>query len=118
MRLTGAELLEHCLAKPGAWQDEPWEGSLVAKVSDKIFAFLGGGDSVGIKCGSNRQEADELIASYPEDVSVMAYIGRSGWNTVRLAAKVPDDEILELLDASYQVVVAKLPKSRRPPSCP
>ena len=20
------DLLEHCLAKPGAWQDEPWEG--------------------------------------------------------------------------------------------
>ena len=118
MRLTGAELLEHCLGKPGAWQDEPWEGSLVAKVSDKIFAFLGGGDSVGIKCGSNRQEADELIASYPDDASVMAYIGRSGWNTVLLAGKVPDDEILELVDASYQLVVAKLPKSRRPPSCP
>jgi predicted DNA-binding protein (MmcQ/YjbR family) len=116
VRLTGAELLEHCLGKPGAWQDEPWEGSLVAKVSDKIFAFLGGGDSVGIKCGSNRQEADELIASYPDDASVMAYIGRSGWNTVLLAGKVPDDEILELVDASYQTVVAKLPKSRRPPS--
>jgi predicted DNA-binding protein (MmcQ/YjbR family) len=75
MRLTGAELLEHCLGRPGAWQDEPWDGNVVAKVSDKIFAFLGGGgESVGIKCGSNRQEADELIASYPDDVSVMAYI--------------------------------------------
>jgi predicted DNA-binding protein (MmcQ/YjbR family) len=46
----------------------------------------------------------------------MAYIGRSGWNTVLLAGKVPDDEILELVDASYQMVLAKLPKSRRPPS--
>jgi predicted DNA-binding protein (MmcQ/YjbR family) len=116
MRLESRELLEHCLAKPGAWQDEPWEGDVVAKVSDKIFAFLGGGQSVGIKCGNNRDEADELIASYPDDVSVMAYIGRSGWNTVRLAGKVPDDEILELVDASYQTVVAKLPKSRRPPT--
>jgi predicted DNA-binding protein (MmcQ/YjbR family) len=116
MRLESRELLEHCLAKPGAWQDEPWEGDVVAKVSDKIFAFLGGGQSVGIKCGNNRDEADELIASYPDDVSVMAYIGRSGWNTVRLGGKVPDDEILELVDASYQTVVAKLPKSRRPPS--
>jgi predicted DNA-binding protein (MmcQ/YjbR family) len=116
MRLESRELLEHCLAKPGAWQDEPWEGDVVAKVSDKIFAFLGGGQSVGIKCGNNRDEADELIASYPDDVSVMAYIGRSGWNTVRLGGKVPDDEILELVDASYRTVVAKLPKSRRPPS--
>ena len=114
MRLTGAELLEHCLAKPGAWQDEPWEGDVVAKVSDKIFAFLGSGDSVGIKCGRTREEADELVETYPGDVWTMAYIGRSGWNTVRLDASVPDDEILELVDASYDLVVAKLPRSRRP----
>jgi predicted DNA-binding protein (MmcQ/YjbR family) len=24
-------LLAYCLAKPGAWQDEPWEGDVVAK---------------------------------------------------------------------------------------
>jgi predicted DNA-binding protein (MmcQ/YjbR family) len=114
MRLTGKELLEHCLAKPGAWQDEPWEGDVVAKVSEKIFAFLGDG-SVGIKCGANRDEADELVDAYPDDVSKMAYIGRSGWNTVRLGGAVPDDEILELVDASYTTVVGKLPKSRRPP---
>ena len=41
----------------------------------------------------------------------MAYIGRSGWNTVRLGGSVPDDEILELIDASYETIVAKLPKS-------
>ena len=36
--------LDYCLAKPGAWQDEPWEGDVVAKVGDKIFAFLGSAD--------------------------------------------------------------------------
>ncbi|GAA3543988.1 MmcQ/YjbR family DNA-binding protein [Kribbella ginsengisoli] len=115
MRLTGADLLEHCLAKPGAWQDEPWEGDVVAKVGDKIFAFLGSGSAVGVKCGNNREEADELVDTYPEDVSKSAYIGRSGWNTVRLAGSVPDDEILELIDASYETIVGKLPKSKRPP---
>lgn len=112
-RLTGADVLEHCLAKPGAWQDEPWEGDVVAKVGDKIFAFLGG-DGVGIKCGANREEADELVDTYPGDVEKMAYIGRSGWNTVRLGGAVPDDEILELIDTSYETIVAKLPKSKRP----
>ncbi len=111
--MTYDELLAHCLAKPGAWPDEPWEGDVVAKVGDKIFAFLGA-ESVGLKCGRNREEADELIAAYPDDVTVMAYIGRSGWNTVRFGGKVPDDEILELVDASYETIVAKLPKSRRP----
>jgi predicted DNA-binding protein (MmcQ/YjbR family) len=109
MRLTGAELLDHCL-------DEPWEGDVVAKVGDKIFAFLGAGGSVGIKCGNNREEADELVETYPDDVAKMAYIGRSGWNSVNLGGAVPDDEILELVDTSYQTIVAKLPKSRRPPS--
>jgi predicted DNA-binding protein (MmcQ/YjbR family) len=114
--MSGDELLEYCLGKPGAWQDEPWEGDVVAKVGDKIFAFLGSGDSsgVGLKCGANREEADELVDTYPDDVSKMAYIGRSGWNTVRLGGAVPDDEILELIDTSYETIVAKLPKSKRP----
>jgi predicted DNA-binding protein (MmcQ/YjbR family) len=113
MTLEG--LINYCLDKPGAWQDEPWEGDVVAKVADKIFAFFGnGGDAVGLKCGRNRDEADELIARYPADVTVIAYIGRSGWNTVRLNGGVPDDELLELVDASYDAVVAKLPKSKRP----
>ena len=39
--VSQTEWLGYCLAKPGAWQDEPWEGDVVAKVGDKIFAFLG-----------------------------------------------------------------------------
>ncbi|MFI5734677.1 MmcQ/YjbR family DNA-binding protein [Kribbella sp. NPDC051587] len=112
-RLERDDVLAHCLAKAGAWQDEPWEGDLVAKVAEKIFAFTGT-DTVGLKCGANREEADELVAAYPDDVWTMPYIGRSGWNTVRLGAAVPDDEILELIDTSYETVVAKLPRSRRP----
>jgi predicted DNA-binding protein (MmcQ/YjbR family) len=113
-RLSGEEVLAYCLAKPGAWPDEPWDGDTVAKVADKIFAFLGGGAAVGIKCGANREEADELVDTYPDDVSKMPYIGRSGWNTVQLGGAVPDDEILELIDVSYATVVAKLPRRLRP----
>ena len=80
--MTPEQLKAHCLAKPGAWADQPWEGDFVAKVGDKIFAFMGT-DGVGIKCGANRAEADE--------------------------------ELLEAVDASYDTIVAKLPKSRRPP---
>ncbi|MFQ6327410.1 MmcQ/YjbR family DNA-binding protein [Nocardia sp. CWNU-33] len=107
------KLLEYCLAKPGAWQDEPWEGDIVAKVGDKIFAFLGSA-SVGLKCGRNREEADELIRVYPQDVAASAYIGRYGWNSVELGGAVPDDELTELVDQSYDAVVSKLPKSKRP----
>jgi predicted DNA-binding protein (MmcQ/YjbR family) len=111
--LRAEEVRRYCLAKPGAWRDQPWEGDVVAKVHDKIFAFLGG-DSVGVKCGAGREEADEWLLRYPEDASVMAYIGRSGWNTLKIGSGIPDDEIREAIDTSYELVVSKLPKKYRP----
>jgi predicted DNA-binding protein (MmcQ/YjbR family) len=112
--MTGDELLAYCLAKPGAWRDQPWDGDVVAKVGSKIFAFLGSGASVGVKCAASREEADEWLHRYPDDVAVMPYIGRSGWNTLRTGGAIPDEELLEAVDASYEMVVAKLPKKDRP----
>jgi predicted DNA-binding protein (MmcQ/YjbR family) len=111
--VTYADLKRYCLAKPGAWEDQPWEGDIVAKVGSKIFAFLGT-ESVGVKCAANREAADEWLARYPEDARVMAYIGRSGWNTLTVGAAIPDDEIYEAIDTSYDLVVSKLPKRERP----
>jgi predicted DNA-binding protein (MmcQ/YjbR family) len=116
--VTWDEVLAYCLAKPGAWQDEPWEGDVVAKVGPKIFAFLGGetATGIGLKCGPTRDVADEWLHRYPEDAKAMAYIGRSGWNSLRLGGTIPDDEITEAIDASYDTIVAKLPKKDRPPT--
>jgi len=111
-----AELLAYCLAKPGAWQDEPWDGDVVVKVGSKIFAFLGDGSgrAVGVKCGANRTVADEWLVRYPDEASVLPYIGRSGWNSLRFGGAIPDDEVFEAVDASYEAVVLKLPKKDRP----
>lgn len=112
--MTPEQVAAHALAKPGAWADQPWEGDHVAKVGDKIFAFLGR-TGVGVKLGS-RAEADEWIAEFPEGASVMAYIGRHGWNTLALGGAIPDDALLEAVDTSYELVVGKLPRAQRPPS--
>jgi predicted DNA-binding protein (MmcQ/YjbR family) len=116
--VTFDELLSYCLAKPGAWQDEPWEGDVVVKVGSKIFAFLGveSGGSVGLKCGATREIADEWLTRYPDDATVMAYIGRSGWNDLKLGGEIPDEELSEAVDVSYDMVVSKLPKKDRPPA--
>jgi predicted DNA-binding protein (MmcQ/YjbR family) len=108
------ELLAYCLAKPGAWPDEPWEGDVVAKVGPKIFAFLGSGTCIGLKCGPSRDVADEWLQRYPDDAAVMPYIGRSGWNTLNVNGAIPADELREAIDASYDAVVSKLPKKDRP----
>jgi predicted DNA-binding protein (MmcQ/YjbR family) len=123
--MTRDELMARCLEKPGAWADEPWEGDVVAKVGSKIFAFLGAGApsgegpagepaTIGLKCGTTRDAADEWLLRYPDDASVTPYIGRFGWNSLRIGGVIPDGELLEALDASYQAVLSKLPRKDRP----
>ncbi|MBK6887702.1 MAG: MmcQ/YjbR family DNA-binding protein [Tetrasphaera sp.] len=112
--ISAEEVAAYALAKPGAYADEPWEGDRVAKVAEKIFVFGLGGSGVGVKCGANRADADEWLHQYPDDAAVMPYIGRNGWNTLTIGGAIPDAEILEAIDASYDLVVSKLPKSKRP----
>ncbi|SDU87386.1 Predicted DNA-binding protein, MmcQ/YjbR family [Microlunatus sagamiharensis] len=114
--------LEHCLALPGAWRDEPWDGQVVAKVGPKIFAFLSGLQpavlgaprAIGLKCG-DREAADLWLERYPGSVTVLPYIGRWGWNAFTLDGSVPDDDVAELVERSYEIVVASLPRRLRPP---
>ena len=112
------EIHAYCAAKWGAWQDEPWEGDLVFKVGPgergKIFVFFGAA-AIGVKSAKTRDEADDWLARYPDDARASAYIGRSGWNTLNIAGGIPDDELLEAIDHSYELVVAGLPKKFRPP---
>jgi predicted DNA-binding protein (MmcQ/YjbR family) len=110
-------LQAHCLAKPGAWPDNPWDHEHpVIKVGPaergKIFAFLGS-DAVGVKAGATREVADEWLHRYPESASVMRYLGRSGWNSLAFEG-IPDDELLEAVDESYRLVVSKLRTGDRP----
>src|SRR5215472_10814970 len=114
--MTWDELLAYCLSKPGAWQDEPWDGDIVAKVGTKIFAFLGavGGSTVGLKCADIREAADEWLARYPDDATAMAYIGRSGWNTLKIDGAIPAEELVEAVDLSYEAIVGKLATKDRP----
>ena len=86
----------------------------MAKVGAKIFAFLGRRPPVGVKCGPNREVADEWLARYPDDASVMPYIGRSGWNTLRIGGAIPDDEVLRGGGRVLRDRGGKLPKKDRP----
>ena len=108
----------YAAAKPGAWEDEPWEGDVVFKVGPgergKIFVFLGDGSRIGVKAAATRDEADEWLARYPDDARASPYIGRSGWNQLKTDGGIPDDELREAIDRSYELVVAGLPKKLRP----
>ena len=44
----------------------------------------------------------------------MAYIGRSGWNTLRTDGDIPFQELVEAIDDSYDMVVSRMPRRDRP----
>ncbi|WP_344095441.1 MmcQ/YjbR family DNA-binding protein [Microbacterium deminutum] len=115
--MTPEALHAYCSAKPGAWEDEPWEGDVVFKVGPreraKIFVFYGNGRSIGVKAAKSRDEADEWLLRYPDDARVSPYIGRSGWNVLNAGGGIPDDELREAIDTSYELVLATLPKKLR-----
>jgi predicted DNA-binding protein (MmcQ/YjbR family) len=115
--VTLDDVIGYCLAKPGAEETYPFgDQVLVAKVGGKAFAFLGQEPpgSVAVKCGATKEEAAWLRERHPGAVSVMDYLGRYGWNRVQLGAGVPGAEIEDLVDASYDSVVARLPRAKRP----
>lgn len=115
--MTPDQFADFCFSLPGAWPDSPWEGHSVAKVGPgergKIFAFLGA-SAVGLKLGASRDEADEWLLRYPEEASVMAYIGRHGWTDLAYGKAIPDDEIIDAIRESYDRIVAGIPGKFRP----
>lgn len=114
-----AEMKAYCLAKPGAWPDNPWDGEHpVIKVADgkgggRIFVFLSA-DAIGLKGGPSREAADEWLDRFPGDATVMAYIGRSGWNNLSFTGDIPDEDLFDAIDESYRLVVSKIAKKHRP----
>ena len=69
---------------------------------------------MGVKSGRSREEADEWLQRFPGDATVMAYIGRSGWNDLAFTGAIPDEDLVDAVDESYRLVVAGLPKKLRP----
>lgn len=120
--MTPDEVHDYCAAKPGAWLDEPWENDLVFKVGPaergKVFVFFGNGSAIGVKAARTRDEADEWVIRYLDDARPAAYIARSGWNTLDTGGGIPDDELREAIDRSYELVVAGLPKRLQPGADP
>ena len=107
--------LRYALGKPGAWPDSPWgDDHDLAKVGSKIFLFPGrveGRCTIIVK--HPEAAVAELKQRYPERAGPAPYLDKRLWVRVEIEG-VPDDEVRELIDDSYDQVVAKLPKAQRP----
>ena len=99
-----------CLEKPGATEETPFgPDTLVFKVAGKMFALtdLNDFESVNLKCDPER--AMELREEH-EGILPGYHMNKRHWNTVLTNGSVKDALVRELLDHSYGLVVAALPK--------
>lgn len=108
------DLIEYCMTKRGAEETTPFGPDvLVYKVAGKIFALAVLDDvpaRVNLKCDPDR--ALELRDLY--DAVIPGYhMNKKHWNTVILDGSLGKKREQELVDHSYNLVVASLPKTQR-----
>jgi len=120
--MDAAALRALCLGFPGAFEDFPFgpETSVFkvraavsggARHEAKMFALSSMDDaalSVSLKC--EPALAEQLRAVHPE-ITGAWHLNKTHWNGVRLDGSLPDSMVRDLVEDSYDLVVATL--SRR-----
>lgn len=108
------DILALCTGLPGAVQTYPFgDHVMVFKVGGKMFALVpleGTPATVNLKC--DPALALELRASHAA-VRPGYHQDKRHWNTVELDGTIDDDELHWMVDHSYDLVVAKLPRAVR-----
>ena len=108
------DAIAHFLSKPGAEETTPFgPEALVYKVAGKMFALAVPEDfpsRINLKCDPERAVLlrDEHAAILPG-----YHMNKRHWNTVVLDGSLPSSLVRELIDHSYDLVVAGLSKAQR-----
>ena len=109
--MTPAALRRACLAMPGAIEDFPFgpENS-VFRVEGKIFAIsrLGSEPPLRISLKCEPGLAEQLRASHAA-ITPGYHLNKRHWNTVVLDGSVTDAMVRDMIEDSYDLIVAALP---------
>ena len=107
-------VIAECGAKRASVEDYPFGDQVaVFKVAGRMFALVLLGSPPGIvslKCDPGL--AVDLRARYPA-ITPGYHLNKRHWNTVTLDGSVANEELQELVDHSYELVVARLTKAQR-----
>lgn len=105
------EFREYCIIKKGVTEEFPFDAStLVFKVKGKMFALVPlerAPSQANLKCDPER--AIELREIYDGKITPGYHMSKVHWNTLYLAGLAPT-LVQELIDHSYELVVAGLSK--------
>ncbi|WP_331768258.1 MmcQ/YjbR family DNA-binding protein [Embleya sp. NBC_00896] len=112
--MTAERLKSMCLAFNGAGEEFPFARNpelSTFKVGGKIFAFTVLTDPlplrVSLKC--DPELAVRLRADHPAIVGGW-HLNKRHWNTVTLDGSLPESMVRDMIEDSYDLIVAALPK--------
>jgi predicted DNA-binding protein (MmcQ/YjbR family) len=109
------EIRAYCLLKPGVEECFPFdETTLVFKVGGKMFLLLSldaNPPEMNVKC--EPEKALELRGRY-DCVQPGYHMSKKHWNTVSCDGSLPRKIIFGWINDSYELVLASLPKDRKP----
>ena len=118
--MTPAELRDLCLSFNAAVEDFPFNPETsVFKVLGKMFALTsldGRPLTVNLKCDPD--DAIRLLDDHPGLIVPGWHMNKRHWNTVTVGGgpdgrRLPDRVVRELVEDSYDLVVAGLPRAER-----
>ncbi|HEX7021992.1 MAG TPA: MmcQ/YjbR family DNA-binding protein [Trueperaceae bacterium] len=111
---TLAGLRAYCALKPGARETYPFGPETpVFKVAGKMFALASAGEgslSLSLKC---EPDLAELLRDKYAAVTPGYHLNKRHWNSIKLDGSLPEAEVRELIDLSYELVVAGLSRKLR-----
>ncbi|MFI5688537.1 MmcQ/YjbR family DNA-binding protein [Streptomyces sp. NPDC051636] len=113
--MTPQELRTFCLSFNAVVEDFPFNpDTSVFKVLGKMFALTnldGRPLTVNLKC--DPEDALRLRADHPGLIVPGYHMNKRHWNTVTADGELPDRLVRELIEDSYDLVVAGLPRADR-----
>ena len=108
------DLRELCLSFTGAEETYPFSAeTTVFKVRGKIFAIAAldrEPPAISLKC--EPEIAAQLRAGH-EAITPGYHLNKRHWNTVVLDGSLPDAMVRDMIEDSYDLIVAALPKARQ-----
>jgi len=113
------EIRDFCLAKPFVTEAFPFDDdTLTFKVEGKIFLITSlkkweeGDGSINLKCSPDY--AIQLREKYPNEILPAYHMNKRHWNSVYVDGNfLSQNQLHHLINHSYELVVAKLPKKLR-----
>ncbi|HON79475.1 MAG TPA: MmcQ/YjbR family DNA-binding protein [Spirochaetota bacterium] len=112
--LTLKKIRSYCSRKKGVSEDFPFDmETLVLRVGSKIFLLSDINEKpfrMNLKCDPFRSM---VLREKYNQITPGYHMNKKHWNTVLVDGVIPDNEVLELVDHSYELVLKGMKKSER-----